>query len=192
MIIGGGISAEAYCDSLAHFYSAKDELNAEASDCSGSDGPESVTCKVNTALELKNDPEFNGKPLNLATCVHYMDAGKPMFAIDVNKIVNWTPSNEGISFNCYAYDEKTGKPLKEQDYEFVWTSGSNRIASYYYPFKGVSSKQPVKLPIDARTPERNVEECDTALCQENVPYNNPFVGGYVQGKDGGKVKDAMF
>lgn len=50
----------------------------------------------------------------------------------------------------------------------------------------------MKLPIDARTSERETESCDTDLCEKNKPYNKPFVGGYIQGKDCAEVKDNMF
>jgi len=180
---------DAYCDSLAEFYDAKVTLNEKAEDCSGAANPESSTCLVNTNLALPADDQLNGKPFNAATCRKLMDEGKPMFAIDVNKIVGWTPSHEGIGFNCYSIDESTGE-ADGKNFTFVWTSGNNRIPAYYYPFKGVSSKQLVKLPIDARTAQKDSEECNTDLCSENKPYNKPFVGGYIETEDD-KI-DAMF
>jgi len=178
----GTITPQAYCDSLAEFYESKAELNEEATDCSILGNAKGSTCQVSTALKLADNADFNGRDLNSAICESYLKESKPMFAIDVNKIVNWTPSAEGIGFDCYEYDTKSGEKLEEQNFEFVWTSASDRIAAYYYPFAGVSSRQLVKLPIDARTSERDSESCDTDECSVNVPYNKPFVGGYVKGE----------
>merc|ERR1739848_352316 len=197
LVIGSGkeaISADAYCTTLAEFYQAKAELNGKgAVDCSSAEfSPAVGTCEVSTALKLEGNEDANGKPFNSATCVSYMNDNKPMFAIDINKIVNWTPSAEGIGLDCYEYDAAEGTKLKEQNFEFIWTTESNRIPAYYYPFSGVSSAQLVKLPIDARTKERDSESCDTDLCANNKPYNKPFVGGYVQGINQTKITDNMF
>jgi len=190
----GTVTEAAYCESLAAFYQAKETLNEGAEDCSAESSPKTATCKVNTAMKL-TDLDLGGKSMNYAICSKFMEAKQPMFAIDVNKIVNWTPSSEGIGFQCYEYDTKSGVKLEEQDFEFVWTTTSNRIPAYYYPFAGVSSEQLVKLPIDARSNERDSESCDTDLCSANKPYNKPFVGGYVkakEGKDFNKKEGNMF
>lgn len=178
------ISVGDYCQTLEQFYSNKDKWNTEAEDCSAAGvTTTTATCKVNT--NLKNvDADLLNKPFNAATCQTLMEKSNPMFAIDINKIVGWTPSVEGIGFHCYEYDAKTGFEKTDHGFEFVWTSESDRIAAHYFPYNGVSQAQPIIQSSDALQQEL---PCDTAECEGNKPYNKGFVGGYIKGefsKDG--------
>jgi len=175
-----GLQATTYCQTLAEYYEGKIKLNANAQDCSAADVTTSdATCKVDA--NLKNvDAEFLGKPMNAATCESFMKAKKPMFAIDINKIVDWTPSVEGIGFDCYEYDFKNQTRLTTQSFNFIWTSESSRIAAHYFPFHGLSKEQPIIQSSDALQKKL---DCSTAQCEANKPYNKGFVGGYIEAKD---------
>lgn len=173
------LSATDYCNELADYYAQKSSLNGNAQDCSAADfNTQTSTCKVDT--DLKNvDADFLGKPMNAATCKKYMELKKPMFAIDINKIVGWTPSVEGIGFDCYEFDQKLGKKIETQAFNFTWTSESSRIAAHYFPFNGVSSGQPIIQSQDAL---QQVLHCSTENCLKNKPYNKGFVGGFIEGE----------
>lgn len=175
---------DSYCVQLNHFFTNKDDLNVGSVDCSGDKTTSTGTCTVNTDI-TKNGELFDGllkgKKFGFSSCQAVTDEKSPMFAIDVNKIIDWTPSQVGIHFDCYEYNRKTTEKLAEQNFEFKWLSSSS-IPSYYYPFKGVSDKQLVKLPIDNRGPNGDrVEACTTDKCENNKPYNKPFVGGLIKG-----------
>jgi len=180
---------EKYCIQLDHFFTNKEKLNVGSVDCSGEESTSTGTCNVKTNI-TKNGDAFNGilsgKNFGVSSCIAVTEKKMPMFAIDVNKIIGWTPNQVGIHFDCYEYNSKTADKLKEQTFEFKWLSSSS-IPSYYYPFNGVSSKQLVQLPIDNRGPNGDrVEDCESKQCKDNNPYNKPFVGGVISGefKDG--------
>lgn len=173
-----------YCAKVAEFFKNKVDLNNKNSvDCSSKDhNSTNGICQVNTAITNNGDVIENlGKDFDMSTCKALTNLKKPMFAIDVNKIIGWTPNQVGIHFNCYEYEKSSAEKLKEQTFKFKWLSSSS-IPSYYYPFNGVSKEQQVLLPIDNRGPKGDrVETCDTPKCKTNKPYNKPFVGGIITG-----------
>merc|ERR1711981_1120851 len=177
---------EKYCSQMSMFFLNKEELNnnEHSVDCSAEDqSSKTGTCKVSTKITGNKDIIKDlGANFDITTCNALTIHKKPMFAIDINKIIGWTPNQVGIHFDCYEYDSKTAEKLAVQAYKFKWLAGSS-IPSYYYPFNGVSSEQLVKLPIDNRGPQLDgVEECETSQCLENKPYNKPFVGGIIDGE----------
>jgi len=163
-----------YCQKLGVFFQAKEALNENAEDCS-KEGvtTETATCKVN--LEIKK----SGKTLGVNECSKLLTKNMPMFSIDINKIIGWSPSNVGIHFDCYEYNEKDGKRLDKQDYAVNWL-GQSSIADYYFPYNGVSSQQLIKLPAgQKKVGDEANEPCGTEQCSKNLPYNKPFVAGFV-------------
>jgi hypothetical protein len=172
-----------YCVQMNEFFDNKEKLNENSVDCSSDEhNSASGTCKVNTVI-TKNGDVFENLPKNFdfSTCKALTNIKKPMFAIDINKIIGWTPNAVGIHFDCYEYEKMSAEKLETQTFEFKWLSSSS-IPSYYYPFNGVSKEQLVKLPIDNRGPKGDrVEPCDTKKCEDNKPYNKPFVGGIISG-----------
>jgi len=165
-----------YCSELGVFFQVKEELNKNAKDCSTEDyDTESATCKVN--LQIKD----SSKKLGVSECLALLEKNMPMFTIDINKIIGWSPSNVGIHFQCYEYNEKDGKKLEEQKYAVSWL-GQSSIADYYFPYKGVSSEQLIKLPSGQQNIENGgeaTEACETPECLGNKPYNKPFVAGFI-------------
>jgi len=172
-----------YCAEISKFFMNKETLNEKSVDCSSEDhNSKSGTCQVDTSITKNGDVITNlGKKFDITTCKALTEKKYPMFAIDINKIIGWTPNQVGIHFDCYEYDSKSAEKLSEQTFDFKWLSSSS-IPSYYYPFNGVSSEQLVKLPIDNRGPKGDaVEDCKTDECIANKPYNKPFVGGVISG-----------
>jgi len=168
-----------YCAEMAKFFDAKVELNENehSVDCATSTTQEG-TCKVD--LAIKNGLMKN-KQFDVATCMATTKAKKPMFAIDLNKIIGWTPNAVGVHFQCYEYDAKTAVKLPEQNFEFKWLSESS-LNQQYFPFTGASSAQLILLPEDNRGVNGDrVEPCDSDLCEANKPYNKPFVAGIIDG-----------
>jgi len=168
---------ESYCPAVTDFFNAKVEGNQ---DCSQKDKSTATgTCSMNLNVNDAKEADWNGKPLSEA-CKHYTNAKKPMFAIDVNKIISWTPV-ANIDFQCYEFDEKTGSKLDEQNFEFHWISEFNNLKNYYFPYNGVSSDQLINYPIDSPN-TADQEPCETSECAGNKPFNKPFVAGYVEGE----------
>lgn len=164
-----------YCQKLDLFFQAKEDLNKNAGDCSQADvNTKTATCAVSTTI--KNSE----KKLGVTECSAMLKKNMPMFAIDINKIIGWSPNSAGIHFDCYEYNEKDGKQLKTQAYSVSWLSESS-IASYYFPYNGVSSKQLIKLPAGQQTlaNAEAAEPCKTTECESNLPYNKPFVAGFI-------------
>jgi len=157
-----------YCQKLEVYFQGKEALNAEAEDCS-QEGitTESSTCKV----EVEN--------LMGVKCMDLLKVNKPMFTIDINKIIGWSPNNAGIHFDCYEYNKETGDKLETQEYTVEWLENTSSIAHYYFPYNGVSSEQLIKLPSGQQSIPNGeaTEVCDTSKCEENKPFNKPFVAG---------------
>merc|ERR1711957_355621 len=111
---------------MGAFFAAKVALNENSVDCA------EKTTKVGAS-----DIAI-GKDLNFASCEATTLAKAPMFAIDLNKIIGWTPNAVGVHFQCYEYDAKTAIKLEKQNFEFKWLSESS-INQKYFPFTGASS-----------------------------------------------------
>jgi hypothetical protein len=157
-----------YCQKLDVYFQAKQELNAEAEDCSQGDiTTKSSTCKVEV------------EKLMGTKCIEGLKENKPMFTIDINKIIGWSPNNAGIHFDCYEYNKETGDKLETQEYTVEWLENTSSIAHYYFPYNGVSSKQLIKLPSGQQSIPNGeaTEGCATSQCEENKPFNKPFVAG---------------
>jgi len=162
-----------YCLKLGAFFEDKTNLNEEtkAKDCSQDDfNTETSTCKVEVPKST--------------LCMDLLKLNQPMFTIDINKIIGWKPNDVGIHFQCYEYESESGDKLETQEYTVEWlnVSGSS-IPSYYFPYHGVSSKQLIRLPSDQQTIENGGdarEPCATDKCEQNKPFNKPFVAGYLQ------------
>jgi len=184
------ISIEEYCAPFADYFGKKEKLNENSVDCSTTSTTDG-TCNLN--LNVHAGPvELEEKKLGANACkILTEDQRKPMFAIDINKIIGWEPSNAGIHFQCYEYDEKSAKKLEKQPFDFKFISESSYISKQYYPFNGVSSEQLVELPIDAQRIGKLTEDCNTSECASNKPYNKPFVAGFIDG-DFKKNKNYMF
>jgi len=157
-----------YCAKLLVYFQGKQELNEGAEDCSQGD----ITTKTSTCkVEVDN--------LMGAKCMDLLEVNKPMFTIDINKIIGWSPNNAGIHFDCYEYDMESGDKLAKQEYKVEWLENTTSIAHYYFPYNGVSSKQLIKLPSGQQSIPNGeaTEGCATAECEENKPFNKPFVAG---------------
>lgn len=184
-----------YCTELDNFFSAKRELNENSVDCGDKDkSTADGTCNVPLDI-TKSGADISGLgsglKLDVSTCTTVTLKKMPMFTIDINKIIGWTPNDVGIHFKCYEYDGKSGEAKEEQKFQFKWLTSSS-ISADYFPFNGVSAEQLVKLPIDNRGPLGDrVEDCVTEKCLGNKPYNKPFVAGMVKG-DFEKNKDHFF
>jgi len=181
-----------YCNDLDEFFAAKVALNknSDSVDCAEKTTKDG-TCKVDMAIKVGAFDTAIGKDLNYASCEATTMLKAPMFAIDLNKIIGWTPNAVGVHFQCYEYDTKTAIKLEKQNFEFKWLSESS-INQKYFPFTGASSAQPILLPEDNRGPNGDrAEECTTADCEANKPYNKPFVAGIITG-DFKKNTDHMF
>lgn len=168
---------EDYCKNLGSFFDAKDKLNAqEAKDCSQADfNTTNSICNLSLKINMSDD-----KVMNENACNGFLKHDVPMFTIDINKIIGWKPSDVGIHFKCYEYDEKNGKELEKQEYTISWL-GQSFIPDYYFPYNGVSKDQLIKLP-DGQQVEGEAdkfEQCSNDHCQKNKPYNKPFVTGVV-------------
>jgi len=173
-----------YCAKLGLFFQAKDTLNESSKDCKEAGvTTKDATCKVST------------EGLGQAECISNMNQTKPMITIDINKIIGWTPSDVGIHFQCYEYNKKTTEKLATQEYEVHWLSEKS-IASYYFPYHGVSSAQLIQLPAGQnKVGDDALEQCGTPKCLGNKPFNKPFVAGVVQnitGETGLDDKEHMF
>lgn len=173
---------EVYCPSMDAFFQGKVELNEnDASVDCNTQTTKDGTCKVDMSIKAASSG-IASRELNMASCLATTTAKKPMFAIDLNKIINWTPNHAGVHFQCYEYDIKTAKKLEEQNFEFKWLSESS-ISHKYFPYHGASSEQLILLPEDNRGPNGDrVEDCVTSQCEENKPYNKPFVAGMITGE----------
>lgn len=175
---------KSYCKKMETFFNNTDKLNngENSLDCkkplkTTKDG----TCKVSLDIVIgKSDIEI-GEVLNYDSCIGLTEKKMPMFTIDINKIIGWTPNNVGIHFQCYEYDAKTALKKDEQKFTFHWLTQSS-IPQYYFPYNGVSDRQLVKLPEEHNPDGSKVESCNTQGCIDNYPYNKPFVAGIIRAK----------
>jgi len=168
-----------YCHEMDAFFAAKKKLNENSVDCAEKTTTDG-TCNVDMAIKVGASDIAVGD-FSMSSCLATTEIKKPMFAIDLNKIIGWEPNAAGVHFQCYEYDAKTAEKLTEQKFEFKWLSESS-INRKYFPFTGASSAQPILLPEDNRGPMGDrVEECNSALCEANKPYNKPFVAGIISG-----------
>jgi len=164
---------EDYCGKLGAFFEGKKTLNenAKAADCSedGSNTSNAV-CKVNTG------------DLSVTKCAKHMAKKQPMFTIDINKIIGWSPNNVGIHFNCYEYNKETALKLEKQEYEIKFEEVASSIPSHFFPYNGVSKDQLIRLPIGQQKHgnKDQSEPCETDQCVNNLPFNKPFVAGIIQ------------
>jgi len=178
---------QTYCAKMDDYFQNKEALNKNSVDCSVKKTSEG-TCEVNVNITNAGNELDIGAKFGLASCKALTDKKRPMFTIDINKIIDWAPNNAGIHFDCYEYEEKEGKKLETQTYKFHWLTESS-ISAKYFPFHGVSSEQLVYLPVDNRGPNMDrTEPCNSEQCKNNHPYNKPFVGGYVSGGEGAFAK----
>jgi len=172
-----------YCGKLGAFFQSKNTLNENSQDCSTADfSTSNAICNINT------------DGLSITECKKLMEANQPMFTIDINKIIGWSPNDAGIHFDCYEYNKETAEKLPQQEYEIKWLSKSS-IASYYFPYNGVSEEQLINLPIgQQKNGADQHEKCGTSECEANLPFNKPFVAGVIQKSDGSGLdaKEHMF
>merc|ERR1711972_152498 len=168
-----------YCKELGKFFDAKVKLNQEAKDCSQADY-DTTNSVCNLSLKIKTKQKSNDKVMSEDECKGFLEKNVPMFTIDINKIIGWKPSDVGIHFKCYEYDENTGQELEKQEYEISWL-GESFIPDYYFPYNGVSEKQLIKLPDGQQVEgeDDKFDQCRDDQCQKNKPYNKPFVAGIV-------------
>jgi len=171
-----------YCTKMAAFFDAKAQLNKQSADCGGENSPADATCNVDLAIKV-GDLNIEVSEFNMQSCLALTKEKKyPMFAVDLNKIIGWTPNSAGVHFQCYEYDAKKGDKLSEQKFEFHWLSDP-ALNAKYFPYPGASSAQPILLPEDNRGPNGDrVEDCSTDECLANKAYNKPFVGGIIIGE----------
>jgi len=160
---------EDYCGKLGAFFEGKKTLNVNAKDCSQAEfSTSNAICNVDTG------------DLSVTKCSEHMEKKQPMFTIDINKIIGWSPNNVGIHFNCYEYDPTTAIKLAKQDYKIEFV-GASSIASHFFPYQGVSKDQLIRLPIGQQKNGADQDEpCDTEQCEKNLPFNKPFVAGVIQ------------
>jgi len=126
-----------------------------------------MSVEVNKAFCDANDAICNGVSLKDGFCSRMMKVQKPVVALNINKIVDWTPINKdyknAIQFNCYEFNAKTQKKTEDSKFTFVQVSAEDALLYKYFPYPGLEGKQSPKMKEEGK------------VSQTNPAYNKPFV-----------------
>lgn len=166
---GEYVGSEEYVTTLANYFTSKPAGGEDCTTKKSKVGDDTqIPCKTSTA------------PL-VARLKAQMALKQPFVSMQVNKIINWEPTNlnsfpEGtttpvknaIYVSCEQWATKLGKRSEEQEFEFEFFNGRNYIGSEFFPYLGLQKEGTEK----------------TANGMIVTDYQSEWVGLFLKKKDG--------